>query len=173
MVLKSSSECVKDTGTPPPHRIEWGFGGTMQRRIPGTSFRQSTDAWVYPLTKKQPYASWTKKPSSSPLTNKQPSTSWGAPTKKPSSSWASSYYGDTSGRTVDSIRCGKATMPDSVANIILIRSVNNKNATIASQEKRIHDLNGELYRLREKKNNEIEFLKESVDLLRVQYDIKK
>jgi hypothetical protein len=59
-------------------------------------------------------------------------------------------------------------MPDSVANIILIRSVNNKNATIASQEKRIHDLNGELYRLREKKNNEIEFLKESVDLLRVQ-----
>jgi hypothetical protein len=46
-------------------------------------------------------------------------------------------------------------MPDSVANIILIRSIDTKNTTITSQENQIRDLNEKLHRLKEEKDHEI------------------
>jgi hypothetical protein len=123
----SPNEPAKDTGTVPPHRIGWGYGGTMKRRtvrsgyIPGWSHHDGS--WDYPLLKKP---------------------TWGA----------------TPVRTPDHIRCGKATMPDSVANAILICSVASKDAAITKKDEHIKFLRDVI----SKKDNEIKRLDDDLNL---------
>ena len=136
MVNKSTTEHSKDQETRPPHRVGWGFGGTLKCRNVANPYCRHDGTWEFPLVERP---------------------KWGAAKR----------------RTPDQIRCGKATMPDSVANDILVRSVANKNATIIQmdrwmaeqkeqKDKEITDLKDSFRALTIRKDKEIRQLKDSV-----------